>query len=324
MSEIKLGFNAGHGLFTFGKEMTSPQRIKEWELNARIVSKVIEELSYYQCRTFRYDDPTGKRDIPLAERTTNANNDDLDFYLAIHHNAGIYGGTGGGTVVFRHPESSQKSVEYQKLLYDSIIKFTKLKGNRSNPLATGNFHEVRETKMPSLLLENGFMDSAVDAPIILTEEHAERTVDGIMEFLINEFRLVLKIRELQKFMKGEDVADWQRILLAMGYKLPEYGVDGSFGNETERATRSFQSFYALNVTGIVDATTRAKANEILHKPQLPAPAPEPEKKDTILPDDMYFRVVTHSTHSRNSAESKQALLKEKGIDSFLTIFRREQ
>ena len=43
--------------------------------------------------------------------------------------------------------------------------------------------------MPAFLLENGFMDSSTDVPIILTVDHANKTAQGILNFLVKEFKL---------------------------------------------------------------------------------------------------------------------------------------
>ena len=44
------------------------------------------------------------------------------------------------------------------------------------------------TKMPAFLIENGFMDFRTDTPKILTNEHAERTAQGILVFLVEDSR----------------------------------------------------------------------------------------------------------------------------------------
>ena len=190
---MKLGIGAGHGLYTLGKrclKSLDPKETREWVLNNRIVVKVIEKLKAYEnVEILRTDDPTGKRDVPLAERTRSANNWRAEVYLSIHHNAGIGGGTGGGIVIYRHPQSSAASETYQNKLYTKLITHTGLKGNRSNPLAEANLHMVRETRMPSLLLELGFMDSKTDVPVILTDKYAEQCADAIVEFLAEEFKL---------------------------------------------------------------------------------------------------------------------------------------
>jgi len=193
---VKIAINAGHGINTPGKRVLKsldPKETREWTLNARIVEKVLERLKAYEgYQILRTDDPTGRRDIPLAERTNSANNWGADIWLGIHHNAGINGGTGGGIVVYRQPNSQAKSTEYQKKVYDALIKHTGLRGNRATPMATANLHETRETRMPALLLELGFMDSRTDVPIILSEKFADQCADALVEFLVSEFKLKKK------------------------------------------------------------------------------------------------------------------------------------
>ena len=65
----------------------------------------------------------------------------------------------------------------------ALIKHTGLKGNRATPLASADLHECRETSMPAVLLELGFMDSKVDVPIILTEDYANKCANAIVEVI---------------------------------------------------------------------------------------------------------------------------------------------
>jgi N-acetylmuramoyl-L-alanine amidase len=76
-----------------------------------------------------------------------------------------------------------ETLAWQKALYDSLIKYTGLKGNRAEPLAKMNLHECRETTMPAVLLELGFMDSSTDVPVILSEEYADKCATAIVEVL---------------------------------------------------------------------------------------------------------------------------------------------
>lgn len=184
---LKIAINAGHGLYTAGKrcmKSIDPAETREWSLNSRIVSKVTEKLKNYTgYELLRIDDPTGKTDIPLKTRTDKANKWGADFYLAVHHNAGINGGSGGGIVCYTYTKVDQTTKDWQKAIYDSLIKHTGLKGNRSQPLASADLHECRETSMPAVLIENGFMDSTTDTPIILTEDFAEKSADAVVEVL---------------------------------------------------------------------------------------------------------------------------------------------
>lgn len=190
---VRLALDAGHGLNTPGKrclKSLDKNETREWVLNSRIANYVQESLGDYEgIEVLRLDDTTGRVDVPLKTRTDKANSFNADILISIHHNAGINCGNGGGVVVYRYPSSLSKTKDYQKKLYDKVIKHNKLKGNRVSPLATGNFHITRESKMPALILENGFMDSKTDVPIILRDDHARKTASGIVEFLVEEFKL---------------------------------------------------------------------------------------------------------------------------------------
>ena len=187
---LKIAINAGHGLNTAGKrcmKSIDPAETREWSLNSRIAEKVINKLKGYTgYELLRIDDPTGRTDIPLKTRTDKANKWGADFYLAVHHNAGIGGGSGGGIVVYTYTKVNQTTKDWQKAIYESLIKHTGLAGNRSQPLASADLHECRETRMPAVLIENGFMDSTTDTPVILTEDYAEKSAEAIVEVLVQK------------------------------------------------------------------------------------------------------------------------------------------
>jgi N-acetylmuramoyl-L-alanine amidase len=193
---VKIALDAGHGLYTAGKrcmKALDPNETREWVLNARDFDKLERLLKEYQnVEVLRVDDVSGKVDLPLADRTSKANNWGANIYLSNHRNAGIYGGAGGGIVVYRHPESSTASQKFQQTLYNHLVIQTGLKGNRSTPLGLANFHVLRETDMPALLIEGGFMDSPVDTPIILTEAFSDDMVKGYLNFLVGVFNLQKK------------------------------------------------------------------------------------------------------------------------------------
>lgn len=184
---FKIALNAGHGLYTPGKrclKALDSNETREWVINSRICEKVEAKLKAYTgYELLRLDDRTGERDVALATRTNKANKWDADFYLSIHHNAGVNGGSGGGIISIVYTKASTKAVEWQKALYDNLIKHTGLKGNRSIPLPKQNLHECRESNMPCVLLELGFMDSATDVPVILSEEYADKCATAIVEVL---------------------------------------------------------------------------------------------------------------------------------------------
>lgn len=185
MAEFKIALTAGHYLGTPGKrclKSLDPNETREWVLNNRIADKVEKLLKEYTgYKLIRTDDTTGKKDISLDERTDAANKFGADFYLSIHHNAGIGGGSGGGIVSIVYTGvTDYDTLSWQKELYNALVSSTGLKGNRSTPLAKMDLHEVRETNMPAVLLELGFMDSKTDVPVILTEAYADKCAKAIV------------------------------------------------------------------------------------------------------------------------------------------------
>lgn len=186
-----IALDAGHGLHTPGKrcmKAIDSYETREWILNARIADRVQELTATYDCTVIRVDDTTGARDISLASRVKAANDAGADIYIAPHHNAGINGGIGGGTVVYYCSSKDERRVQAMHL-YDAITARTGLIGNRSSKVIKRGFYVIKNTHMPAFLIENGFMDSQTDTPIILTQAHAERTAQGIVDFLVAELSL---------------------------------------------------------------------------------------------------------------------------------------
>lgn len=193
---LKIALTAGHHKYTAGKRIPKSldqNETREWTLNDRICDKIEERLKGYEgYALIRTDDTTGEKGISNTARITAANNFGADIYLSVHHNAGIKGGNGGGIVAYVYPKVDEVTKAWQKELYEALIKHTGLKGNRATPLASSNLQELRETKMPAVLLELGFMDSATDVPIILSSDYADKCADAITEVLVKRGGLTKK------------------------------------------------------------------------------------------------------------------------------------
>lgn len=176
--------DCGHGLHTKGKQ--SLDGTKEWTLNSRIGDIVETTLTERGITVVRSDDKSGKTDVPLSTRVRKAN-EVSDYFISIHHNAGIKGGHGGGIVVFWYSGKPEREKQ-ARTLYNRAIDYTGLKGNRSTPVVKKAFYVLRKTKCPALLIECGFMDSVRDLPIIKTDEFALGIAQAITEFVLNDIK----------------------------------------------------------------------------------------------------------------------------------------
>ena len=201
-----LALSAGHYLYTPGKrclKSIDPTETREWVLNARICDKLTAILNKYEnVKVLRLDDPTGEKGISIQDRAKQSDANKADFYLAIHHNAGIKGGSGGGVVVYHYPLERNK--QQATAIYQRLIAHNGLKGNRARPIvATTDLYEVRVPKADAILVENGFMDSTHDTPIILTEKFAQESADALAEYFVNVWGLKLKQDESKSDILAE-------------------------------------------------------------------------------------------------------------------------
>ena len=201
-----LAISAGHYLYTSGKrclKSIDPTETREWVLNSRIADKLTVMLNRYDgIKIVRLDDPTGQTSVSLEKRANISDSNKADLYLAIHHNAGAKGTSAGGTVVYCFTKAADKAAATK--LYNLLIQYTGLKGNRSTPVKqTSSLYEVKKPKARSLLVENGFMDSTTDTPIILTEAHAEKTAQAMCEYIVSTWDLKLKEDESKSDILAE-------------------------------------------------------------------------------------------------------------------------
>lgn len=226
---FKLALNAGHGLFTAGKrckKSLDPKQTREWWLNDRICDKIENILSDYDgIQVLRIDDTKGQTDVPLADRVKKANDFGADFYLSIHHNAGIYGGSGGGLMAYVYNNASKTSQKWQNVLYNAAITATGLKGNRSQPKAKANFYETRMTEMPAVLMECGFMDSKTDVPIILSEDFADKLARAFCEVIVDRAGATLK-KDSRRYRVQVGSYLYRQNADVMLKKLKEAGFEG--------------------------------------------------------------------------------------------------
>lgn len=216
---FKIALDAGHGLYTAGKrclKSIDKNETREWFLNDRICDKVEKMLASYEGYSLiRVDDTTGKTDVSLADRVKKANNFGADFYLSVHHNAGINGGSGGGIMSIIYTKASETSAKYQKIIYDELIKETGFKGNRTSPMPKQDLYVCRHTTMPAVLIECGFMDSTTDVPVILSETFAESAAEGIVKALVEIGKLTKKQSGFTD-IKGHFAEESIRDLASMG------------------------------------------------------------------------------------------------------------
>lgn len=65
----------------------------------------------------------------------------------------------------------------------------------------------------------------------------------------------IELSVLRNGSEGEQVKTLQTLLMAKGYEIGTWGIDGDFGNDTEEAVRQFQSDEGIEADGVVGFDT---------------------------------------------------------------------
>ena len=203
----RIAWSAGHGYNTPGKR--SPQDEREWTFNDKVVDAGMLFLAKYEdVQQLRVDDPSGAVDAPLVARTNQANYFKADLYVSCHHNAlaGVWGNH-GGVETFTHPQSSKASKEIAAVIHPKVVKAM---GISDRGLKTANYHDLRESDMPAVLVEGGFMDSRIDIKKMRDDKHLRAQGEAIAKGIAEYFGLKLKGVSEPSEVKGVSIVEYKK------------------------------------------------------------------------------------------------------------------
>lgn len=183
---MKIYLDPGHGGSDHGAEENG---LKEKDITLDIALKIWTILSkdyeHVDVKMSRTNDSSKS----LNERTNEANSWGADYYLSIHCNA--FNGSAQGYEDYIHSSLSDSSstANYQNIIHAEVLKANGLK-DRGKKKA--NFHVLRESAMPALLSENGFIDNEHDAALMKQSSWRQKVAQGHVNGLAKAFKLKRK------------------------------------------------------------------------------------------------------------------------------------
>ncbi|WP_026564088.1 N-acetylmuramoyl-L-alanine amidase [Bacillus sp. UNC41MFS5] len=124
----------------------------------------------------------------LAQRSSEANTWGADFFLAVHINSGPSSALGYEDYIYSGLSNSSKTAEYQDIIHAEVKKLNQLQ-DRGQKKA--NFHVLRETNMPALLSENGFISNDHDAALMKQSSWIQKVAQGHVNGIAKAFGLKL-------------------------------------------------------------------------------------------------------------------------------------
>jgi N-acetylmuramoyl-L-alanine amidase len=191
------GVDCGHAGFgvTPGKRLPDGT-MYEWDFN-NAVGVLVEQklLAYENVKVVRLDDPTGKKDIPLAERVSKAKKEKVDKVVSVHANA--FGSTwndANGIETFISADNLPSSeLVLASAIQNQLIRQT---GRRNRGVKRGNLYmtKVSDT-IPSVLVECGFMTNWEEAELLKSQSYREKCANAIVTGIVEVDKLKLKSKQ---------------------------------------------------------------------------------------------------------------------------------
>ncbi|MCM3456545.1 N-acetylmuramoyl-L-alanine amidase [Heyndrickxia oleronia] len=179
---FKLFLDPGHGGSDPGAVGNG---IREKDITLKIATKIRDFLLNEYSNVTVLMSRTGDTYPTLSDRTNAANSWGANYFLSIHINAG--GGTGFESFVY--PGVDTPTTTYQSAIHSEIMKLNQLsdRGKKQS-----NLHVLRESNMPALLTENGFIDNANDAAKMKSDSWIANVARGHVNGLAKAFNLQKK------------------------------------------------------------------------------------------------------------------------------------
>lgn len=259
---MKIYIDPGHGgndSGAVGNRLTE----KKLNLDISLREKLLFERLGHKVKISR----TGDESVSLSNRINEANDWGADIYISNHINAG-----GGEGIEVWHSIYGGKGKEYASKVEKNLSKIFKSRGLKCREGKLGDYlYVIRNTIMPAILVEFGFIDNKNDALKLKKEEMRQRCAEAVVYGIIGENMKdeipktsapveEVKVPTLSRLLKyttpmieGEDVKLVQQRLNELGFGSGE--EDGTYGNITKYAVRRFQRAKGLAVDGIVGPDT---------------------------------------------------------------------
>lgn len=182
---MKIYLDPGHGGSDPG---AIGNGIQEKEVVLDLAKRIKQQLEVYTGVSIKLSRTT---DITksLTARTNEANVWGAAIFLSIHCNAFNRKARGYEDFIYDKLSSRAAARRYQDILHEKVANTI---GLPSRGKKQANFHVLRESKMPAILTENGFIDHPEDAKRMKQADWRERVAKAHTEGLVNIFQLKRK------------------------------------------------------------------------------------------------------------------------------------
>lgn len=155
--------------------------LKEKDVNLSIALNLKSMLEAAGARVIMTH--TGQTTLSLAERAGLANNAKADIFVSIHANYSLKNNISGHTTYYYAPVSDEilglQKYNRQKLA-TLVQRELVIAGGRSDMgVLQENFAVLRETRVPSILIETAYLSDTAEEGLLATESYRQKLATGI-------------------------------------------------------------------------------------------------------------------------------------------------
>ena len=176
----------GHGGTDRGARAKAPfcEEKRVSLLTARLVKKYLDQLGYHVVMTRNTDDF-----IPLSRRVEIASQAGSAAFVSIHYNASRNADAQGIEIFFYDSKEHRSRSTASKKLADAILpRLIRRTQSPSRGVKKGNFYVTRETSMPAILIEGGFISNPKERTLLKNREYQEKLSRGIADGIDQYFK----------------------------------------------------------------------------------------------------------------------------------------
>lgn len=178
--EFCVVIDAGHGGSDGG---TVSGEVIEKDINLSVAMKlkaILEDNNIEVVLTRSSDE-----DISLAQRTSFANESNADFFISLHCNYYEDDAQIAGLECYYSSPEAKESKAYAESIINAVSLSDDIKARNAQ---TESYYVLRNTQMPAVLVEMGFLSNFSERQKLLSDDYQEILSQKIAEGIFNEMK----------------------------------------------------------------------------------------------------------------------------------------
>jgi len=178
--------DVGHGGTDWGARGHRPycEEKKICLLTARLVKQYLDQLGYHVVMTRNTD-----AFVSLPKRVEIAAQAQGNIFVSVHFNSSRSLEAEGIEIFFCDSKDDRPRANASRKLADTILsRVIRRTSAHSRGVKKGNFYVIRETSMPAVLVEGGFISNPEERALLKSRDYQEKIARGIADGVHQYFK----------------------------------------------------------------------------------------------------------------------------------------